>query len=72
MVARWITWLQPFDCKIVHRPGKHHSHADGLSHRASRSCKRDTCLECAPLLLQVTPKEEGEGSDTVGSLFGVL
>ncbi len=31
MVARWISRLQPFDFAIVHRPGKHHSHADGLS-----------------------------------------
>ncbi len=50
-VARWITRLQPFDFKIVHRPGNHHSHADGLSHRAS-------CPECAPLLHQVTPEED--------------
>ncbi len=29
MVAWWIAW--PFDFAIVHCPGKHHSHADGLS-----------------------------------------
>ncbi len=58
MVARWITRLQPFHLKIVHRPGEHHSHADGLSHRASRPCKHDTCPECAPLLHQVTPEED--------------
>ncbi len=46
------------DFKIVHRPGKHHSHADGLSCRASRPCKHDTCPECAPLLHQVTPEED--------------
>ncbi len=55
VVACWITRLQPFDFKIVHRPGKHHRHADGLSRRASRPCKRDTCPECAALLHQVTP-----------------
>ncbi len=58
MVARWITRLQPFDFNIVHRPGKHHSHADRLSRRASQLCKRDTCPECAPLLHQVTPEED--------------
>ncbi len=58
-VARWITRLQPFDFKIVHQPGKHHSHADGLSRRMSRPCKCDTCPECAPLLHQVTAEEEG-------------
>ncbi len=49
MVARWIARLQPFDFTIVHRPGKHHSHADGLSQRTSRLCKRETCPECKPL-----------------------
>ena len=58
VVAHWITRLQPFDFKIVHRPGKHHSHADGLARRASRPCKRDTCPEGAPLLHQVTPEED--------------
>ncbi len=53
VVARLITRLQPFDFKIVHRPGKHHSNADGLSLHASRPCKHDTCPECAPLLHQV-------------------
>ena len=43
VVARWIIGLQPFDFKIVLRPGKHHSHADGLSRRTSRPCKRDKC-----------------------------
>ncbi len=41
MVARWISRLQPFDFAIVHRPDKHHSHADGLSRRTSRPCKRE-------------------------------
>ncbi len=35
VVARWITRLQPFDFKFVHRPDKDHSHADGLSRCAS-------------------------------------
>ncbi len=31
MVARWTARLEPFDFTIVDRPGKYHSHADGLS-----------------------------------------
>ncbi len=58
VVARWITRLQPFDFKIVHWPGKHHSHTGGLSRWTSRPCKRDTCPECASLLHQVTGEEE--------------
>ncbi len=49
MVAQWIAHLQAFDFAIVHRPSKHHSHADGLSRHTSRPCKRETCPECKPL-----------------------
>ncbi len=58
MVAQWISCLQPFDFAIVHRPGKHHSHADGLSQRTSRPCKRETCPECRPLQQAVTTNNE--------------
>ena len=58
MVARWISRLQPFDFAIVHRPGKHHSHADGLSRRTSRPCQRATCPECRPLQHAVTANNE--------------
>ncbi len=58
MVARWISRLQPFDFAIIHRPGKHHSHADGLSCRTSRPYKRETCPECRPLQQAVTANNE--------------
>ncbi len=58
VVARWIMRLQLLDFDIVHRPGKHHSHADRLSRRTSRPCKRNTCPECTTLLNQVTPEED--------------
>ncbi len=58
MVAQWISRLQPFDFAIVHRPGKHHSHADGLSRHTSRPCKIETCPECKPL--QQAVMTEGE------------
>ncbi len=58
MVTRWISRLQPFDFTIVHRPGKHYSHADGLSCRTSRPCKRETCPECRPLQKAVKTENE--------------
>ena len=58
MAARWIARLQPFDFAIVHRPGKHHSHADWLSRRTSRPCKRETCPECKPLRKEAASKTE--------------
>ena len=27
VVAWWITWLETFDFKLMHRPGKHHNRA---------------------------------------------
>ncbi len=69
MVARWITRLQLLDFNMVHRPGKHHSHADGLSHCVSRPCKRNTCPECALLLHQVTPEEDRVRMVTPSDLY---
>ena len=42
----------------MHQPGKHHSHADGLSRRTLHPSKRDTWPECATLLNQATPEED--------------
>ncbi len=58
MVARWIARLQPFDFAIVHHPGKHHSHANGLLCRTSRPCKREICPECRPLRQTITSNTE--------------
>ncbi len=58
MVARWIACLQPFDFAIVHLSSKHHSHADGLSRRTSRPCKRETCPECKPFRKEDTSPAE--------------
>ncbi len=48
VLPRWITHLQLFDFKIMHSPDKRHSHADRLSHQASRPYKPDTYPECDP------------------------
>ena len=62
--ARWLQRIQEYDFKILHRPGKKHSNADGLSRRPCdcKACQRaircekgessaDTCCET---LRQVT------------------
>jgi len=33
-LARWLTFIEEFDYEIVHRTGKRHLNADGLSRRA--------------------------------------
>ena len=32
-LARWLTFFEQFDYEVVHREGKRHSNADGLSRR---------------------------------------
>ena len=49
MVARWIQRLSVFDYTTIHRAGKLHGNADGLSRQKSRPCKRSNCPECLPL-----------------------
>ena len=41
-LARWLTFIEDFDYELVHRGGRKHSNADGLSRRAgplSVSCE---------------------------------
>jgi len=33
-LARWLTFIEEFDYEVMHRKGKKHSNADGLSHMA--------------------------------------
>jgi len=33
-LVRWLTFIKEFDYEIVHRDGKRHANADGLSRRA--------------------------------------
>jgi hypothetical protein len=38
--ARWLEILERFDFKIMHRPGKRHGNADGLSRQRCNQCGR--------------------------------
>ena len=42
-IARWIQRLDSFDYEIVHRPGKKHGNADGLSRLPCGQCNREEC-----------------------------
>jgi transposase InsO family protein/predicted aspartyl protease len=44
-LARWIEILDTFQFNIVHRPGKAHGNADGLSRTRCAQCTRDDCEE---------------------------
>ena len=45
-MARWLHALQQFQLSIVHRPGKDHDNADGLSRFPSFPCRQCTQPGC--------------------------
>ena len=42
-LARWLESLSIFQLKIVHRPGRVHANADGLSRKPCSQCERNEC-----------------------------
>ena len=46
MMARWLHTLQQFQFSIIHRAGREHGNADGLSSAPSTPCKQCTCPDC--------------------------
>ena len=42
MLSRWLHSLQQFQFSIIHRPGKDHGNADGLSRAPSSPCRQCT------------------------------
>lgn len=51
-LARWILALQELDFEIVHRPGRAHGNADGLS----RVPRHQHCHSCQSCRQQTTPE----------------
>ena len=51
MMSRWLHSLQQFQFSIVHRPGKDHGNADGLSRAPSSQCRQCTRPDCPPATL---------------------
>ena len=51
MMSRWLHTLQQFQFSIVHRPGKDHGNADGLSRALSSPCRQCTRPDCPPATL---------------------
>ena len=71
MVARWIQRLSPYDFKIIHRPGKLHDNADGLSRQRCRPCKRPNCSDCKVITengreIDTIPEDTSEEDEDIG------
>ena len=51
MLSRWLHSLQQFQFSIIHRPGKDHGNADGLSRAPTSPCRQCTRPDCPPATL---------------------
>ena len=51
MMSRWLHTLQQCQFSIVHRPGKDHGNAHGLSRAPSSPCRQCTRPDCPPAAL---------------------
>ena len=74
MMARWLHTLQQFQFSIVHRVGRDHSNADGLSRAPTTPCRQCTRVDCPPVDTTVGDSEDADlvplqsGEDWVAQL----
>ena len=67
MMSRWLHALQQFQFSIVHRPGKDHENADGLSRAPSSPCRQCTRPDCPPAVLRHDDTDQPFDSVSTGS-----
>ena len=67
MMSRWLHALQQFQFSIVHRPGKDHGNADGLSRAPSSPCRQCTRPDCPPAVLMHSNTDQPFDSVSTGS-----
>ena len=67
MMSRWLHALQQFQFSIVHRPGKDHGNADGLSRAPSSPCRQCTRPDCPPAILIHSSTDQPFDSVSTGS-----
>ena len=53
MMARWLHTLQQFQFSIIHRAGRDHGNADGLSRVPISPCSQCTRVDCPPVDIAV-------------------
>ena len=66
-MSRWLHSLQQFQFSIVHRPGKDHRNADGLSRAPSSPCRQCTRPDCPPATLIHDDTDQPFDSVSTGS-----
>ena len=64
MMARWLHALQLFQFSIIHRPGRDHGNADGLSRVPASPCRQCTWPDCSPVVESI---DQPFDSESIGS-----
>ena len=67
MMARWLHALQQFQFSIIHRPGRDHGNADGLSRVPASPCRQCTRLDCPPVVEVTESVDQPFDSESTGS-----
>ena len=66
MMARWLHTLQQFQFTIVHRAGRDHSNADGLSRVPTSPCGQCTHVDCPRVDTEVELEDQPFDAELVG------
>ena len=66
MMARWLHTLQHFQFSIVHRAGRDHGNADGLSRAPTAPCRQCTRVDCPPVDTTIEVVDQPFDAESVG------
>ena len=67
MMARWLHALQQFQFSIIHRSGRDHGNADGLSRVPASPCRQCTRSDCPPVVEVTESVDQPFDSESTGS-----
>ena len=66
MMARWLHTLQQFQLYIVHRAGRDHGNADGLSGVPTSPCGQCAHVDCPPVDTAIEVVDQPFDAESVG------
>ena len=68
MMSRWMhLWMQQFHFVIVHRAGRYHGNADGLSRVLTSPCPQCSREDCRQIITIAAVPDQTFDSNSVGS-----
>ena len=65
-MASWLHTLQQFQFSIVHRAGRDHGNADGLSRAPTAPCRQCTHVNCPPVDTTIEVVDQPFDAESVG------